>query len=87
MGEKNEENVGDLIQAIAFRCLPTRVAEGKHPSKRYLNLIIEGAKQRKLDPEYIEFLESHKPYDVSINSEFQFFFFFEYLMSFLYIYI
>lgn len=33
------------------------------PSRRYINLLSEGAKHFELDPEYVEWLETHDSYD------------------------
>lgn len=51
------------------------------PSRRYLNLLAEGAKHYELEPEYIEWIESHECYKRSDHVPHKLFFYFA--MSFL----
>ncbi len=64
---------GERIEAVAFRALEKRrLAEDIPPSRRYLNLIREGARLSGLEPEYIRKLErlphTRKPWGTTLIS-------------------
>jgi hypothetical protein len=50
------------VQAIAFRARPhVRLPRDASPSRRYLNILLEGARELKLDPAYQLYLEQVSP--------------------------
>lgn len=52
------EKDGELFDAITYAGLDDAIVDGVLPYSWYLNYVIEGARQNRLPPEYIAFLES-----------------------------
>jgi len=66
---KVEAYDGRIIDAIAFAdktMSEYREEKEGTPSRRYMNIIIEGAKENKLDPNYILYLESIKAFQAGL---------------------
>jgi hypothetical protein len=60
------ETDGELIPAYTYIGMPEFIDDSCLPSRRYLNIVLDGARQCGLDPEYIKNLEAqplHQPDD------------------------
>eukprot|EP00834_Sanchytrium_tribonematis_P001973 NODE_53_length_30760_cov_1.203712.p14 type:complete len:231 gc:universal NODE_53_length_30760_cov_1.203712:27301-27993(+) len=54
-----------VVRTLYYSCSIFPNIKEFHPSKRYLNLIIEGAKQNKLDSHYLQMLENLEYYETN----------------------
>lgn len=57
---------GEWVSALTYVGLPAFIDDSCRPSRRYLNIVVDGARQAGLDPEYIRELEAqpvHQPED------------------------
>jgi sulfite reductase (NADPH) flavoprotein alpha-component len=47
------------IEAVVYVGLPANLCAECLPTQRYINILVEGARQFELDPEYVAWLEQH----------------------------
>lgn len=48
---------GRSVSAFVYIGIPERLKEGYQPSRRYLNILVQGAEQMNLDPHYVRHLK------------------------------
>ncbi|WP_141734057.1 cytochrome b5 domain-containing protein [Oligoflexus tunisiensis] len=63
---------GRTVSAFAYTGIEERLKEGYQPSRRYLNILLRGAEQMGLDPEYINILKSIEVKTDPVNRPFHF---------------
>jgi len=57
---------GERVPTVTYVGMPGFIDDGCRPSRRYLNIVIDGARQAGLDPDYLRDLETqpvHRPDD------------------------
>ncbi|HYX34220.1 MAG TPA: cytochrome b5 domain-containing protein [Oligoflexus sp.] len=63
---------GRTVSAYAYVGIEERLKEGYQPSRRYLNILIRGAEQMTLNPDYINVLKSIEVKTDPVNRPFHF---------------
>jgi hypothetical protein len=64
--EVEQETDGQRIPALTYVGMPAFIDEGCRPSRRYLNIVVAGARAAGLDPDYVRHLMAqpvHRPDD------------------------
>ncbi|KAJ1550661.1 hypothetical protein HK096_005696 [Nowakowskiella sp. JEL0078] len=62
-------NEGEIIVAKTLQTRPASLNTRMQPTKRYMNLLITGAKHHGIDAEYIKYLESIPTYEIKTLSK------------------